>query len=633
MTNPAAIFGADNAATLLQNTLVTQDGQELTSGRSRNFIRNRSGFRNTNGWVATGTATVTRTTTPSEVVDGVASLKFAAGAVNDTVKYAFTINNAQKNGAVSILFDYIVQSGNLGDFLVEIYDVTAAALIYSSNGSFAGSGTFSGYFLAGANTDYELRLTRKAGSGTFSAANFDVYKGQRPAVSSDTSWVAFTPVFENLGTCTAFECYKRKDGPDLLLDLRFTTGSVNSGFNAAIFLPDSLIIGSSAGSGHTCGTFERNSATNGFFKGGIMIAASGFAKIFFGQKETASAVSPFTPQDAGNFVSGQIHSVQVRVPISGWELSTYSANNALIEYGGNTSTTDADDTTSFVNANGINGQLIPTITPALGSPFNRSKTIQWQNAKTPLDRFFIQIQAGGVGDWISLENCDLYQSQKVDANTGNRWGICLSSNTSSNQTIIQFGRAGSINAAWAGGVGTGYPRNAGDRYRVVKVSPGGDVLLPIGARNIFGDTTGTPAPTGYPGETIFSNTYSSGVITADLGITTACTLVVPPGNWIIRAAMSDINSNGAANGTVGRSGFVVTNAPAQNWEAYSSLAEDIAIGSGIWNNSLAHINHMTGVAFINVPVTTTYYLSLRTTGHSAPNTYQVFAKFVAKRFF
>ena len=183
----SSIFGANNLSQLLQNGLVTQDGQDITAGRrSRNFIRNRSGYRGTTGWlavvVAGGTPAVARTTTAGEIVDGVASLKFSGGNATDYINNAFTINNTQKSSQLVISFDFITQSGSAGDWDIQIWDVTAGSQITVAAGSQggsggnlpAGNGSFNTTFTTSANTSYELRIIRKGGSGTFSAANFDV---------------------------------------------------------------------------------------------------------------------------------------------------------------------------------------------------------------------------------------------------------------------------------------------------------------------------------------------------------------------------------------------------------------------------------------------------------------------------
>lgn len=628
MTNPAAIFGADNASTLLQNALVTQDGQEISSGRSRNFIRNNSGVRNTDGWVTTGTIAVVRTVAASEIVDGPASLKFSGGAVNDTAKYAFKINNAQKNGSLSLSFDFIVQSGNSGDFIVEFFDVTANALVYSNVTAIVQTGAATGYFLAGNNVDYELRVTRKAGSGTFSAANFDVYKGRRASGSSDTDWVSFVPTAVGFGAISLLECYKRKNGTDLLLDLRFAAGTPDP-IQAKIILPDNLTTGPSAGSGHTCGTWERNNASSGQQKGGICIAASGFTNIFFAFKETANANSPFTPQN-GDFLlaTSQVITIQVRVPIAQWSTNTVLASDQLIQSASNSDATNTDNLTAF--SNGVFGEVFPTITLSAAASF-LTKRVRFSTPHGPYDRFTLKVFTAGsnIPRIVGADGSYSLFTRPANGTVTNFYGMSHSPVNTTDCDVL-FGRGGRVqNSPDNAGIGAPYGTGS-DRWVLERVSPGGDILMPINSRNISADTTGTTIPAGLPGYRIQSPLYVSAVISGDLGITTATQQLLPAGNWRIIGRYSDLNNNGVMSGTFFRTGFVITTSAAQNWEAYANNSDDLCIASGVGGTAQTSIIHLNGVSYVNLTVPTILYMSVRTSGHSSPATHVVQARFTAE---
>ena len=561
------IFGGDNLADNLQNGEVTADGQEITSGRrSKNFIRNRSGYRNTNGWTVSGACTVTRTTTSAEIVDGVASLKFAAGSAADYVKNAFTINNIQKGLPLNISFDFITQSGTAGDWDVVIYDVTAAATIPvsapSQGGSggnlAAGNGTFNAFFIASTNTSYELRIVRKGGSGTFSAANFDVFLQQVRVGAPVTDSVSFAPTSSSgLGTLASTQAYCWRSGENMFLQVRFTTGTTAAA-EARFDLPNGLAVSSKLSALTMAGQWFRNSSTANDRKQGAILAQSGNTYLKFASDDYVPAVSPFAAQNGSTlFNSAEVVTFIAVVPIETWSSNTQMADRAVEEFAYNT---DVSATASVTGSGFANG--------AAGIAFNAnwSTNTQWIRRC----RFQTPIQATDKLELEVLENGTWYKASDrmpYIRQSGTLFGarvVPVSSSTTDIDAYFEAGGAAPSNATYAGN-GLLFSNFTALNWRVRKVSSGAQIAGAISTANIVGRVDGNAPGTGYLGEAVVTN--SAGVAAAASGsYATVATITLQSGRWLVfgTGALTLTASTGITQIVVGISknttSFDVTNA-------------------------------------------------------------------------
>ena len=544
----SSIFNADTLSQILQNGIVTQDGQDLTSGRrSRNFIRNRSAYRNTNGWTD-NTATVTRTTTSAEIVDGVASLKFAAGTTSSHyVSNAFTINNIQKSQPLNISFDFITQSGAAGDWEVGIYDVTAAAYIpvsaptLNSLGNLpAGNGTFNAFFIASTNTSYELRIIRRSGSGTFSAANFDVFQQVARVGAAISTWQSYTPTFTGFGTIASSEVYWRQVGDSIEIQARFATGT-HTAVEARVSLPTGLTVGSQGiNLASVVGTYIVNTTSVSNVKFSPVVTAAGVNYVVFGVGEYTATLAPLSGVNGTVFQNSQTLSFFARVPISQWQSGVQMADRAVEEYAYNTSTTDADDTTSFgYGVTGVNFGAYTTAT--------RTKRCQFQTPAQATDHVGLEIFDNG--QWQVVPMAGIVQSYITQGTNSYGMGlIAVSGSTTQFDVTFQAGGRLSNNATYAG-AGATWSGITSRKWRLKKVSSGAQIGGAISTANIVGRVDGNAPGTRYIGENKKVSVVRSAPITISSATDTfiTSTIVLDTGTWLVSG---DIAFETAAASTI-----------------------------------------------------------------------------------
>lgn len=589
----SSIFGGDGTSQLLQTGIVTSDGQDVTSARrQRNLIRNRSGYRNTNGWTVTGSATITRTTTAGEIVDGVASLRFGAGSATNYASNAFTINNIHKGVPLNISFDFLTQSGTAGDWDVVVFDVTAGAVIavsapvLNSQGNMpVGSGSFNAFFVSSTNTSYELRIVRRAGSGTFSVANVDVSQQIVRVGAPIITWQAYTPTFSApWGTVTVQSFFWRRVGDTVEIQGSFTTGTTTSGV-PTISLPDGLTI-----------DFAKVLGLSGVR--GLMTSPIGTNPIHTTGTNTGVTTSfvPYSPgynQPNANTVAGNgaVVTCTFSAPVTQWDANVTMGDRALEEYVWNTSTNDADDTTSF--GYGAAGSAIPTI--ALTATGARIKRVRFQTPIQATDILQIEVQVT-TNQWftvrapLSVSNNALY----------GMWLVGVSG--SSTDVDVSFGRAGATAFGAATYGATGESWTGVTRYRVRKVSSGAQIGGAISTANIVGRVDGNAPATGMIGEVIESTktTNTSGSTTLGTFTDTGVSIALTPGIWEVEATTA-VSINGIATATSDH-GVI---AQSQITDASNNVQRSVVGGFGNANSHFVWANHFIKIRII-VTSNTTY---------------------------
>lgn len=130
-------------------------------------------------------------------------------------------------------------------------------------------------------------------------------------------WINYTPTFDGFGTVVGSnQCSYRRDGPDLLLRCRFTTGThaasearvyLPSGLTAASFSPNALQIG---------GFFERVDASTGPVNT-VLIEPSPANYVAFGVPTLSGATKILGSAIPGSGATLMFSAV--RVPISQWQ--------------------------------------------------------------------------------------------------------------------------------------------------------------------------------------------------------------------------------------------------------------------------------------------------------------------------
>lgn len=143
--------------------------------------------------------------------------------------------------------------------------------------------------------------------------------------NQDYDWTAYTPTSPNgsFGTLTNVVAYHKRQGSDLLIRARFTTGTLAAS-EARISLPTGLTSSSTIGTLETCGSVNHN---YGFGTvPSVLIEPSVSYVTFGGIASGGGANTQLTKQNA-NFLtnSGNIYSFEARIPIQGW-----NNNNVIV---------------------------------------------------------------------------------------------------------------------------------------------------------------------------------------------------------------------------------------------------------------------------------------------------------------
>lgn len=143
-------------------------------------------------------------------------------------------------------------------------------------------------------------------------------------VNADYDWTAYTPTSPNgsFGTLTGTECYHKRQGSDLLVNCKFTTGTVAAS-EARISLPTGLTSASSAIIPsvriHGYWLYTTGAAA---VAGSVLIEPS-VSYFTFGYQ--TSSTGGGTKQNANGFGSGTGLSFHARIPIQGW-----NNNNVIV---------------------------------------------------------------------------------------------------------------------------------------------------------------------------------------------------------------------------------------------------------------------------------------------------------------
>jgi hypothetical protein len=232
--------------------------------------------------------------------------------------------------------------------------------------------------------------------------------------------------------------------------------------------------------------------------------------------------------------------ISASIPISQWSSNVTMADRAVEEYASNSSTSDANDTTSF--AYGVNGSSLPGSLTAL-----RTKRVQFTTPILPTDALILEVSFDRV-KWSEVLADDNGNALDFQAQNLSTYGMTLrqTSGLASNQINVQFGTYAVATNTTYGAAGAGWNLLTQGYYRVRKVSGGAAVGYPVSARNIVGDTSGTAVPSGYVSERLFSSRLRSASLGQSSGVAADITssITLGLGTWTISGSYG-IRTTGA----------------------------------------------------------------------------------------
>jgi hypothetical protein len=366
----------------LSKFIATNNAQkfELSDVQPFNAIKNAYALIDTTGWAtyadaaaATpadgtgGSANVTlarNTSTPLRSPADFLFTKDAANRQGQGTSFAFSIDTADVSKRLSLSFDYKTSANYVaGDMAAFVYDVTNATLITPSVSAIPAVGSpgtnFQVFFNATTSTSYRLILHVASVSAlayTLNFTNAKVGLGDNVVqVPSQSDWTSYTPSYgSGLGTCTNSSLFYKRVGDTIFIEGTFTNGTQPGGSARLYFsLPSGLTVDNSklytSGQNQAVGIYgQAQMNSDGVFvandAGMLVICNESYSNLYF---------SP-TFQGAGQYSITQPLRrdtatiwVQAQVPVSQWAGSTVGLTNSRVEFAFNTSTNDADDTTSF----------------------------------------------------------------------------------------------------------------------------------------------------------------------------------------------------------------------------------------------------------------------------------------------
>lgn len=392
----------------------------------------------------------------------------------------FTIDLADIGQLISISFDFSAGSAyTTGDLGVFIYDITNSTLITPSVIDIPnGAGLFRSTFVATTSTSYRIIFHCAASNATttnwsMTVDNIQVSKNEVVTGAAVTDWVSFSPSLDNFGTATSNSARWRRVGDSIEMRGRFVAGTTVASA-AAVRLPNNLqidmtklgsdqtIIVGHASRGPSATTTMPATSVGPWF----MTASSVDTNAIYFSRDT-QIVTPLNRMN-GNTVAATGDSVNYwfQVPVANWSSNANFATS-LVEYASNTSTTDANDTTSF--GYGAAGSAVPTVTVASGaSPDRRTKRVRFTTPIQPTDIITIETQVQGTGPWTPVGISASYAS--FTAQGASEYGIGFRAVSGSTTDIdVDFWRGGRYpSGATYAAAGAAYPENASDRWRVRK---------------------------------------------------------------------------------------------------------------------------------------------------------------------
>lgn len=209
-----------------------------------------------------GTANVTWTRTTTNPLRGAGSFLLTKDAVNragEGVSYDFTVPLAFRAQVLQAQIESIVVSGTFAagggttssDVQIWAYDVTNSVLVQLTTFKIFGNSTavsnnfMSNFQSTASGSTFRLIFHVSTNSASAYTVAFDDVTVSPTTYSYGTpitDWQAYTPTFTGFGTVTNIQFHSKRDGSDLLIRGKATTGTTTA-VEARVSLPSGLISG------------------------------------------------------------------------------------------------------------------------------------------------------------------------------------------------------------------------------------------------------------------------------------------------------------------------------------------------------------------------------------------------------
>jgi hypothetical protein len=476
-----------------------------------------------------GTTTgMTYAAVTSGTLRGAVSYKLSKDAANrqgNGVAFDLTIDTVDKSSVQSIQFD-ISSSANFvsGDAYLYIYDVTNSTMLPAI--SVLPTGTqpqFSRAIVLTTGTQYRILLHVASTSALAYDITIDamtvnsIIRPQVAGISDTSTALTFTP--NNWGTITNSNYTSWRVGDRLHARLGFQYGILPA-TTLSISLPTGLTIDttkmSSNASGSKVGTwvwFNPGAAATTYansWAGDLFYDGSTNNQIFVSTQVGSNAYVKATTTGAGNNVFVYL---EFSVPITQWSSGiTLSSTGTPLQFVSNSSTTDANDTTSFVY--GVVGSSLPGTLTA-----TRTKRVQLNTPYQSIDDIDLFILPTTdntpikVGNGLIRNNAGTIIASPLTIQNTTTYGIGIQPVSGSKTQIdVVFGQYSYPSGATFASAGTNWTNN-GNWF--------------VKDRSSIGAAELAPATISSQGTVAFSQTITASVIAGDftgLGTPTAISI-------------------------------------------------------------------------------------------------------------
>lgn len=504
---PTANGVVPTAQLIAANQIMTSQGAILADNGFKNYIvePHDNTFSN---WVTSNVSlvTVATTTTAANLPSGSFGSAIVITRVSGTTGYVytrFTLDIANYNTVLQYLQD-MIYAGTAGDYQLQIWSNTASnyggtstqLTLPVTNIPFSAGSTFNTNFLSpGSTAPYlELRIVATAGTIPLYLNNVIVTPGevvQGAAISGD---VSFTPIVSaGFGTITNAVGSYRRVGNWMYCTVGFKAGTVTSaaptftipgGFHAdSSAIPLGSRIGLGVGNISSSAAQTLFSTANVSFLVTYSEVSTTVISFCFTNSSDASNNALTGATNTATFLNNNAQiEFQFAIPIAEWAGNGTLAlgQGAQVEYASNSSTADANDTTSFVY--GPDGSLVPGPLTTL-----RSRTVRFQYPIQVTDLLILQIRSSAAGaPWVNVSSYDVTTGiQPLNYQNATSYGAGITSSViNSTDVTVSFGQYLYASGATYASAGSAWT-SANIRWRVVKSTQS----APVG----FGLATATAA--------------------------------------------------------------------------------------------------------------------------------------------
>ena len=303
-----------------------------------------------------------------------------------------TLSAVDVSKTIQVSFDWKVASGTYtsGDMRFYVYDITNSALITPSVTALP-AGTASQYTVAfNATTSTSYRLiwhvsTTSASAYTINIDQIQVSPVIRPIVAGIGDWIPYTPTLgAGFGSTSNINFDYRREGDNMRIKGSFTTGTTTT--NEASFtiptgynIDSTKVVLTTTTAGEISGEWGQNSTTGAIGKT-LTATATSTTKVYLGYTPTTNAaLSAILTVTSTYMGTGGVVAVTALIPIAQWSSNiTLASTGTPLQFVSNSSTSDANDTTSFTY--GAAGSPLPGTLTA-----TRTKRVQLSNAYQAID--------------------------------------------------------------------------------------------------------------------------------------------------------------------------------------------------------------------------------------------------------